>query len=105
VRLDSPEGRASAALKMSYYTAPNAIDVLPQRLLLATQRHALSDGELQELVRNDIRLALTYRTKLMPGLVAAYKNAPILGRQFIEKTLGEFDPSALTSMRSGAAQR
>ena len=31
----------------------------------------------------------------MPALVAAYDKAPSSGRQFIEKTLAELDPSVL----------
>ena len=69
--------------------------VVPQRLLLAIQSRALQDDEFQELVRHDIRIAVTHKSELMPALVAAYNNAPPSGRQFIEKTLAEFDPSVL----------
>ena len=51
--------------------------------------------DFQELVRHDIRIAVTHKSELMPALVAAYNNAPPSGRQFIEKTLAELDPSAL----------
>ena len=39
--------RATAALKMSYYTGSNTIGVLPERLLLAIQSHALADDEFR----------------------------------------------------------
>ena len=96
-RFDWLNERAAASLKMSYYTGSNMIAVVPQRLLLAIQSRALQDEEFQELVRHDIRIAVTYKSELMPALVAAYNNAPPSGRQFIEKTLAEFDPSALAS--------
>ena len=41
----------------------------------------------------------------MPALVAAYDIAPPSGRQFIEKTLAEFDPSVLVLMRSEGERR
>ena len=98
-RFDWLNEGASAALKMSYYTGSNTIAVLPQRLLLAMQSRALEDGEFQELVRHDIRIVVTHKPKLIAALAAAYQNAPLSGRQFIEKTLAEFDPSALASIR------
>ena len=46
-----------------------------------------------------------HKSELMPALVAAYNNAPPSGRQFIEKTLAELDPSVLASIRSGGERR
>ena len=97
--------RVMAALKMSYYTGSNSIEVLPQRLLLAIQSEALGDDEFRDLVRHDIRIAVVRRSELMPALIAAYSNAPPSGKQFIEKALAEFDPSALASVRSEAERR
>jgi hypothetical protein len=92
--------RATAALKMSYYTGSNTIAVLPQRLLMAIQSGAFLDDELGDLVRHDIRTALMRKSQLMPAVVAAHNAATTSGRQFIEKTLGELDPSALAAIRS-----
>jgi hypothetical protein len=99
-RFDWLNERASASLKMSYFTGLNTIAVIPQRLLLAIQNRALEDEEFQEFVRHDIRIAVSHKSELMPALVAAYKDAPLSGRQFIEKSLAEFDPSVLASVRS-----
>jgi hypothetical protein len=104
-RFDWLNDRASAALKMSYYTGSNAIDLVPARLLLSMQTRALQDSDFQELVRHDIHIAAIRKSELMPAIIAAYNNAPLSGQQFIEKTLGEFDPSMLASIHSGAQQR
>ena len=104
-RFDWLNERAAASLKMSYYTGSNTIAILPKRLLLATKSPALADDEFQELVRHDLRIAVVHKSELMPALVAAYKDAPFSGRQFIEKSLAEFDPSILVSIRSEAEHR
>jgi hypothetical protein len=97
--------RAAASLRMSYYTGSNTIAVVPARLLLAIQSQALQDDEFQELVRHDIHIAVIRKSELMPAIVTAYNNAPLSGRQFIEKTLAEFDPSMLASIRSEGQHR
>ena len=98
-RTDWPNEKAVASLKMSYYTGSNTIEVVPERLLLAIQSHALQDDEFQELVRHDIQIVVARKSQLMPVLVAAYGSAPQVGRQFIEKTLAEFDPGMLAAIR------
>jgi hypothetical protein len=103
-RFDWLNDKASASLKMSYYTGSNTIAVVPERLLLAIQSHGLDDYEFQELVRHDIRIAVIHKSELMPALTAAYNNAPQSGRQFIEKALGEFDPSMLAAVRAEGGQ-
>ena len=79
--------------------------VVPQRLMLAVQSRALQDEDFQDLVRHDVRIAVANKSELMSALVAAYNNAPLSGRQFIEKTLAEFDPSALALIRSAGEHR
>jgi hypothetical protein len=103
-RFDWLNEKASASLKMSYYTGSNTMAVVPERLLLAIQSHALEDDEFQELVRHDIRNAVIHKSEMMPALVAAYRDAPPSGKQFMEKALTEFDPSILALVRSGGGQ-
>jgi hypothetical protein len=99
-RFDWLNDRASAALRMSYYTGSNAIGLVPARLLLSMQTRALQDSDFQDLVRHDIRIGTLHKSELMPAMIAAYDNAPLSGQQFIEKTLGEIDPSMLASIHS-----
>jgi hypothetical protein len=104
-RFDWLNERAAASLKMSYYTGSNMMAVVPERLLLAIQSLALQDDDFQELVRHDIHVAVVRKSEMMPALIAAYNNAPSLGRQFIEKTLAELDPGMLVASRSEGQQR
>ena len=104
-RFDWLNERAAASLRMSYYTGSNLMTVVPQRLMLAVQSRALQDEDFQDLVRHDVRIAVANKSELMSALVAAYNNAPLSGRQFIEKTLREFDPSALALIRSAGEHR
>lgn len=104
-RFDWLNEKASASLKMSYYTGSNTIAIVPARLMLAVQSHALDDDEFQELVRHDIRIAVNHKSELMPALVAAYNNAPSSGRQFIEKAVAEIDPGMLAPIRAQGGHR
>lgn len=104
-RFDWLNEKASASLRMSYYTGSNTLSVVPGRLLLATRSHALQDADFQELVRHDIQIAVARKVEFGPAIVAAYDNASSSGRQLIEKTIGELDPSMLTSIRSKAENR
>jgi hypothetical protein len=104
-RFDWLNERAAASLRMSYYTGSNTLAVLPVRLLLATQSHALQDDDFRELVRHDIEIAVARKAQFSPAIVAAYNNASSSGRQIFEKALGALDPSMLESIRSGTENR
>jgi hypothetical protein len=99
-RFDWLNDRASSALRMSYFTGSNAIRLVAARLLLSVQSRALADSDFQDLVRHDIRISAVHKSELMPEVIAAYNNAPLSGQQFIEKALGEIDPSMLASIHS-----
>lgn len=91
----------SSLLKVSYYTTPNEISLLPLRLSIALQlKNGLNDEELRELVRRDIRIALTRDPALRPALVQAHKTASAAGRAFLEQTIGEIDPSYVNLVRA-----
>src|SRR5262249_49628537 len=62
-RFDRLNERVASSLRMSFYTGPNSIAVVPGRLLLATQSRALQDDDFQALVQHDIQLALTHRSE------------------------------------------
>jgi hypothetical protein len=100
LRFDWLNNKASASLRMSYYTGSNTLSLIPRRLMLAIQSQALRDEDFQDLVRHDIHVAVIRKSQLKPALVNAYNNAPPFGRQFFEKALAEFDPGMLASIRS-----
>jgi len=44
---------------MSYLTGPNRAELIPIRLDIVTLNNSLSDAELKELARGDVRAVLT----------------------------------------------
>jgi len=87
------------ALKMSYFTAPNDPQLMPVRLDTATRFDALSDPDLKELVRGDLRLMLTRQTDLKPAVASAYQRASGLGKTFLEESVQSIDPAFIPVLR------
>jgi hypothetical protein len=101
-RLDPAGGRAAAAFRMSYYTGPHEIDLVPARLTALASSRALADSDLQQLARAEIKSALVHRPELKPAILAAHREALPAGKQFLETVLGEEDPALLATLRSSA---
>jgi hypothetical protein len=97
-RLDWLNRRAAEALKMSYYTGSYEAELSPLRLLVAVRADTLSGGELQELVRGEIRRIISQRPAQKPAILAAYRDAQPTGRRFIETTLEELDAGQSTDV-------
>ncbi|WP_235940589.1 hypothetical protein [Bradyrhizobium hipponense] len=90
----------TSLLKMSYYTAPNELDLIPLRLSVALGTDAaVKEPELRDLIRRDLKVAITGRTGLRPAIVAAYQSASADGRAFAESSISELDPSYLQRLR------
>jgi hypothetical protein len=87
------------ALKMSYFTAPNDVQMMPLRLYTAALSSALSDPDLKELARGDVRLMVTRKPELKAAVVSAYRRASGLGKAFLEEAVRLIDPSFLTTLR------
>jgi hypothetical protein len=101
-RYQLPGVDAKEVVRMSYYTGPSELKLMPLRLWVAVRSDALSDGELRDSISREVRLLFTHQQK--SAIVAAYNAAPSEGRQFIEQIIREIDPSAAGSL-SGNAQR
>jgi hypothetical protein len=87
---------AAALLKMSYYTAPNDLDLFPLRLSVALGTDTvIRDSELRDLVRRDLKVAIARQPAFKPAVVAAYQSASTDGKSFIESLISEYDPSYL----------
>jgi hypothetical protein len=99
-RFDWINHRPLAALRMSFYTGANEIELIPSRLLLAVSAQAIADSDFQQLVRHDIRNIVIRKPDLKPAIVAAYRDALPIGQKFIEETLQEVDPALLARLRS-----
>ena len=92
----------SLLLKMSYYTAPNELALLPLRLDVSLHaKGMIDDAELQDMVRPDTSVILTRAPALKPALVAAYRSALPQGKVFAERVISEIDPGYLGVVRAG----
>jgi hypothetical protein len=90
----------TALLKMSYYTAPNELDLIPLRISVALGTDAaVKEPELRDLIRRDLKVAITRRPALRPAIVVAYLSASADGRAFAESSIAEFDPNFLRNIR------
>jgi hypothetical protein len=102
VRFNWPNANPLSTLKMSYYTGPNQLHLIPLRLLTATHSNALTDSDLQQLVQRDVRMILTRWPELRPALAAAYENAEPDAKRFLEGAVTETDPTFLQTMRANS---
>ncbi|RXG91934.1 hypothetical protein [Bradyrhizobium zhanjiangense] len=90
----------TSLLKMSYYTAPNALDLIPLRLSVALSTDAaIKEPELRDLIRRDLKVAVTGQTALGPAIAAAYQSASADGRALAESSISELDPSYVQKLR------
>jgi hypothetical protein len=97
-----PGYQPSLLLKMSYYTAPNELALLPLRLNVSLHaKGVIDDAELKDMVRRDISVILTRAPALKPALVAAYRSALPQGKVFAERVISEIDPGYLGVVRAG----
>lgn len=90
----------TSLLKMSYYTAPNALELIPLRLTVALGTDAaVKEPELRDLIRRDLKVAMTGRTALRPAVAAAYQSASADGRALAESSISELDPGYVQKLR------
>jgi hypothetical protein len=87
------------ALKMSYLTSPANVNIIPSRLAIVSTSAAISDDELKNLARSDIRLILTRRPDLKPAISSAYRRGSAEGRAFIDEAVQLNDPAFSASLR------
>jgi len=97
-RFDWLNGKASAALRMSYYTGPNEVALIPFRLMLSLTSPAISDKDFQQLVAHDLRTIVNRRPELKSAVANAYRSASPEGQQFIRDTLKGLDPNLLSNL-------
>ena len=89
-----------ALLKMAYYTAPNDVELLPERIKLALRLNStVADLELQDMIKRDVSLIVGRLPALRPALVEAYTSASIDGRRLAERQIAESDPGFLKELR------
>jgi len=91
--------RVSESLKMSYLTGPNRADLIPLRLQAVTSNNSLDDPDLAELARGDVRAMLTQLPQQRPMLLDDYARASIVGKKFLEESVGSIDPGFVLTLR------
>jgi hypothetical protein len=87
------------SLKMSYLTGPNRTDLIPTRLESVTSNSALSDSDLSELARGDVRAILTQLPDQRPTLVRDYLHASDAGKAFLKESVGTMDPKFVNALQ------
>lgn len=92
--------RASALLKMSYYTSPYSDALFPLRIQTATRSSSTADEELSSFVEYELGVAVGHKPDLRPAVAAAYRAASQSGRAFFDKALAKLDPNYLAQLKA-----
>lgn len=98
-KLGSDAAQQTEALKMSYYTGPDDVALIPSRLKLAVQSAAIVDPDFRELVSGEV-LAAVRQPTLHAALVAAYRQASPEGKRFLQSAVGALDSGLAGQMRA-----
>ncbi len=96
----SQDNKASAQLKMSYYTAPYSERLFPLRVEIAAQLSKINDPELQGFLQSELKMIIQDRPKLKPAIALAFRTATPAARQFFETALAQLDAGFLAQLRS-----
>ena len=89
-----------AQIKMSYYTSPNDIRLMPLRIQIATRSSVTADDELQSFVESEIRTIILHNPNLKHAIALAYRGASPAGRRFLEGKLAELDAKFLAELQA-----
>jgi len=87
------------SLKMSYLTGQNRAGLIPTRLASVTSGSSLSDPDLVDLARGDVRAILTQLPDQRPSLISAYARASQAGKQFLEQSVAVVDPKFVDALK------
>jgi hypothetical protein len=85
---------------MSYLTSAADVNLIPTRLAIVSTSTPISDDELKNLARGDIRLILTRRPDPKPAITGAYRRGSRDGKDFIgQQVVQLIDPAFAASPR------
>jgi len=98
-RTNSASPLVAESLKMSYLTGPNQADLVAIRLEAVTANNALTDPDLRELARSDVRAMLTRLPQQRQTLANDYARASDIGKKFLEESVAAVDPGSLNLLR------
>jgi hypothetical protein len=105
VRLGADNAKVAELFKLSYYTGPSELSLIPLRLLLTVQSDTIADDELASLVQLDIQHIITERPDLKPAIALAYQNARPKGRDLIASTSAKLDPDFAATLAAPPRQQ
>jgi hypothetical protein len=91
------------ALKMSYYTGPGDLALLPWRLRLALYPTVIRDPDIRSLAEGEIQSVMREPT-LRPVILSAYRQGSAEGKRFLEHTVGVLDADLLSKMKASEKQ-
>ncbi len=94
--------KATALLKMSYYTSPYSDGLFTQRLQTATRSQSIADEELASYVEYELGVVIGQKPDLKRSIGLAYRSASSAGRQFFEGALAKLDPNFLNELKAGS---
>jgi hypothetical protein len=100
VRFNWATPGATAALKMSYYTGPSKLALIPLRLSLAAKSNALNDSEIQQFVQRDLHIVLSEKQELKPAIIAAFHEASAEHQRDLERMILDIDPAFAKMLQS-----
>ena len=87
------------SLKMSYLTGLNQSQLIPLRLGVVTSNNSLTDSDLGDLARADVRALLTQLPDGRKELLGDYQRASEVGKRFLEETIAAIDPEFVATLR------
>lgn len=91
-------------LEMSYFTAPNDLDLARLRIERAATSNAIADKDIQEFIKSDIRKILAYRPEQKSAIIAAYRTAWPQNQPMLETLATDVDPTFGQSLRAGPSK-
>jgi hypothetical protein len=93
-----PKPRPAEMLRMSYFTGPSELRLMPLRLTVAMSLPAL-DPDLEQLADRDLRVLLAHQQKR--DIMEAYRSATPAQKHFIERAVGAIEPDFVDSLQRG----
>jgi hypothetical protein len=103
-RADAPGDRAEP-LKMSYYTGPNEVALMPLRLATAARLPSAADEDLRILVQHELRLMAAPERTMRAAMLAAYRDASEAGRQLMDALIEPIDPALRAALGAEIRRR
>lgn len=101
--IGQPQSNMTALLSMSYMTLPNDLSLVGSRLALAASTEALSDPDIQDFVKLDLRRVLFQHPEKKPEILAAFAKAGPQNKVLLKNLANDIDSTFAASLDANAA--